>query len=58
MIAAKARKYGAILGVSLRSGLMYRGNVLGGLLFYALFIFVSQPVEYRTGRRCWLPCPR
>ncbi|MGI5877988.1 MAG: ABC transporter permease [Christensenellales bacterium] len=40
MTAAKARKYGAILGVSLRSGLMYRGNVLGGLLFYALFIFV------------------
>jgi ABC-2 type transport system permease protein len=40
MTAAWARKYGTILSVSLRNVFMYRGNMLGGLIFYALFIFV------------------
>lgn len=40
MTARLVRKYGAVLSVSLRNMLMYRGNMAGGLFFYALFIFV------------------
>jgi ABC-2 type transport system permease protein len=33
-------KYAAIARLSLRNAFVYRGNVLGGLLFFSLFIFV------------------
>ncbi|HHX75070.1 MAG TPA: hypothetical protein GX699_09230 [Firmicutes bacterium] len=34
------RKYGAVFLISLQNAFHYRSNVLGGLVFYTLFIFV------------------
>jgi len=34
------RKYGTVLKLSLQNAFVYRSNVIGGLLFYTLFIFV------------------
>ncbi|NLM45401.1 MAG: hypothetical protein GX200_01175 [Firmicutes bacterium] len=34
------RKYGAVFLISLQNAFQYRGSVLGGFLFYTLFVFI------------------